>query len=142
MVCYVSTENTHPDIVHNMGTLKSRQLGKSRESLVSTLAKEVRMETKDDYCGSGCCSCCCVILMFLCLSMGFLVGIVVGAVVEKNGYLTDMGLILIAKNYNTQDQPIYVDDVEDDSKCLVRMTSPDISTSNCAVCSNTRYLIY
>jgi len=139
MVCYVSTDNT-------LQSMKGRQLGKSHESLVSSLAKDVRMETKDDYCGSGCCSCCCVILMILCLSLGFLLGIMVGAMVEKNGYkITD----ILAKNYHDEvghdyghGQPRYVDDGAEmsDSQCVVRRTSHNVSSSNCAVCSRTRLL--
>lgn len=128
---------------------KARHLGKSRESLVSTLAKEVRSETKDDDCGSGCCSCCCVTMMFICLVLGFVVGVVVGALVQRNGYLRDIGLIMIPEDYYNYEgrekdsfQPRLIVDGEEmgDSKCIVRMTSHNVSSANCAVCSNSRLL--
>ena len=101
------------------------------------------METKDDYCGSGCCSCCCVLLMFLCLSLGFLMGMMVGAMVEKKGYkITDL---LAENNYNVadndHDHTRYVDGGVvgmSDYKCVVRMTNQTVSSTNCALCSRAR----
>ena len=127
--------------------MQARRLGKSRESLVSTLAKEVRTETKDDDCGSCCCSCCCVIMMFICLVLGFVGGVIVGAIIQRNGYLKEVGVILLPEdyyNYGGRDkdsgQPRLIVDGEEigDSKCVVRMTSHNMTSANCAVCSNSR----
>ena len=85
-----------PFTIYHYPYFQARHLGKSRESLVSTLAKEVRSKTKDDDCGSGC---CCVIVMFICLVLGFVVGVVVGALVQRNGYIRDIGLIMNPEDY-------------------------------------------
>ena len=72
-------------------------------------------------------------------------GVVVGALVQRNGYLRDIGLIMIPEdyyNYEGRDkdsfQPRLIVDGEGlgDSKCIVRMTSHNVSSANCAVCSN------
>ena len=109
------------------------------------------MRTKDDDCGSGCCSCCCVILMLFCLALGFVGGIVVGAIVQRNGYLRDLEFLRLPEDYYNYDgpnkgpnkdisQPRFTMDGEEmgDSRCIVQMTSHNVSRANCGICSNSR----
>jgi len=89
--------------------------------------------------------------MFLCLVLGFVGGVVVGAVVQRNGYLKDFGVILLPEDYYNYNfggrdkesgQPRLIVNGEEmgDSKCVVRMTSHNVTSANCAVCSNSRLL--
>ena len=55
-------------------------------------------------CDTCCDSCCCSfwtwVLMFVFLVVGFLGGVVVGAIVQRNGYLREIGVVLPADFYN------------------------------------------
>ena len=94
---------------------------------------EVRLETR----GSGCCSCCCVLVLLLCLIVGFLGGVVVGAMVQRKGWdMTE--LLLLTKPY-LEPTPGTQKESMDHSKCLVRMTSSEVPSSTCTVCSRARY---
>ena len=67
-------------------------------------------------------------MMFICLVLGFVGGVVVGALVQRNGYLRDIGLIMIPEDHYDYEsrnkdsfQPRLIVDGEEmgDSKCCV-----------------------
>jgi len=173
MVCYINNKNSDTD--STMSAIKARKLGKSRESLYSAMLKEPIKESKEEeecaacrQCDTCCDSCCCSfwtwVLMFVFLVVGFLGGVVVGAIVQRNGYLREIGVVLPADFYNDytgmgQDvgsgrtriilpgedggQPRVLvpgGDVGNDPKCVVRMTNLNESSGSCALCSRTRLL--
>ena len=137
------------------------------------MLKEPIKESKEEeecaacrQCDTCCDSCCCSfwtwVLMFVFLVVGFLGGVVVGAIVQRNGYLREIGVVLPADFYNDytgmgQDvgsgrtriilpgedggQPRVLvpgGDVGNDPKCVVRMTNLNESSGSCALCSRTR----
>ena len=81
----------------------NKKLGKSRESLYSAMLKEPIKESKEEeecaacrQCDTCCEGCCCSFwtctLMFILLIGGFLGGVVVGAIIQRNGYLNQFGV--------------------------------------------------
>jgi len=177
MVCYINNKNSDTD--STMSAIKARKLGKSRESLYSAMLKEPIKESKEEeecaacrQCDTCCDSCCCSfwtwVLMFVFLIVGFLGGVVVGAIVQRNGYLREIGVVLPEDFYNDytgmgpgqQDvgsgrtriilpgedggQPRVLvpgeAGVGNDPKCVVRMTNLNESSGSCALCSRTRLL--
>ena len=151
---------------------KARKLGKSRESLYSAMLKEPIKESKEEeecaacrQCDTCCDSCCCSfwtwVLMFVFLVVGFLGGVVVGAIVQRNGYLREMGVVLPADFYNDyegqsrdvgsgrtriilpgedggQPRVLVPGDVGSDPKCVVRMSNLNETSGSCSLCSSTR----
>jgi hypothetical protein len=177
MVCYINNKNSDTD--STMSAIKARKLGKSRESLYSAMLKEPIKESKEEeecaacrQCDTCCDSCCCSfwtwVLMFVFLIVGFLGGVVVGAIVQRNGYLREMGVVLPGDFYNDypgqgqdyvgqdassgrtriilpgedggQPRVLVPGDVGNDPKCVVRMTNLNESSGSCALCSRTRLL--
>ena len=89
--------------------------------------------------------------MFFCLALGFVGGIVVGAIVQRNGYLRDLEFLRLPEDYYNYEapnkgpnieisQPRFTMDSEEngDLRCIVHMTSHNVSGANCGVCSNSR----
>ena len=100
--------------------------------------------------------------MFVFLVVGFLGGVVVGAIVQRNGYLKEIGVVLPEDFYNDypahgQDmgsgrtriilpgedggQPRVLvpgQDVGGDPRCVVRMNNLNETSGSCSLCSNTR----
>ena len=100
-------------------------------------------------------------LMFVFLVVGFLGGVVVGAIVQRNGYLREIGVVLPADFYNDytgigqdvgsgrtriilpgedggQPRVLVPGDVGNEPKCVVRMTNLNESSGSCSLCSRTR----
>ena len=100
--------------------------------------------------------------MFVLLSAGFLGGVVVGAIIQRNGYLREIGVTLPENFYNDyssigQDngsgrtriilpgedggQPrVYVPGENgNDPRCVLRMNNISDTSGSCSLCTRTRY---
>lgn len=160
MMCYINYRQANDT---DSAVSKARRLGKSVESLALRKAVEGQMaaqkeepkpDTEEDCAacrqcdscctGRGWCSCrsaarvCWTLVMALtCLLIGFLGGIVVGAIIQRDGYLTQMGLGPPGEYFPYLQQNR--EDEEGGGRCVVRMNQPNITT-NCSICSNSRIL--
>jgi len=172
MVCYINNKNS--DTESTMSAVKARQLGKSRESLYSTMKEPIKESKEEEECAAcrqcdTCCdSCCCsfwtVVLMFVFLLVGFLGGVVVGAIVQRNGYLREIGVDLPSDLYNNyanqgqdvgngrtriilpgeeggQPRVLVPGDAGMDPRCVVRMSNMSDTSGSCSICSSTRLLL-
>ncbi|XP_023340024.1 uncharacterized protein LOC111710193 [Eurytemora carolleeae] len=158
MMCYINYRQNDTD---SATSKKSRRaLGKSVESLAlrkSTVEGQVlplksKKESQEEDCAAcsqcdGCCTCSSgtkvcwsLILCLVSLSIGFLGGVVVGAIVQRDGHLSQIGFGIPGEYYNYL-QKGREEPVEDGGgRCVVRMQQTNLTTTNCSVCSNSRVL--